>query len=170
LAFYGGRNLAHLPYQAQSPDRNEYQLQVAAELTEQLIKKCFKGLITLPQETQRWLRSAKQAEADQRPLARLQNPKSQATYASYIVRIACFYLRIVAYKESRVDDLLSQRCQVVDSSDEASGEDAGTGREYNDSEKGNNAGSSDNDDITPLRRLRKPVQIDKIKDAQELFT
>jgi hypothetical protein len=34
------------------PDRNEVKLQAAAQLTEQLIKKCVKGLATLLQETQ----------------------------------------------------------------------------------------------------------------------
>jgi hypothetical protein len=58
------------------PDCNEVKLQAAAQLTEQLIEKCVKGLATLLQETRRWLCSAKQAEADQQPLARLQNPES----------------------------------------------------------------------------------------------
>jgi hypothetical protein len=52
LEFLKGRNLAHLAHQAQLPDRNEVKLQAAAQLTEQLIEKCVKGLATLPQETQ----------------------------------------------------------------------------------------------------------------------
>jgi hypothetical protein len=35
------------------------KLQAAAQLTEQLIEKCVKGLAMLLQETQQWLRSAK---------------------------------------------------------------------------------------------------------------
>jgi hypothetical protein len=34
------------------PDCNEVKLQAAAQLTEQLIEKCVKGLATLLQETQ----------------------------------------------------------------------------------------------------------------------
>jgi hypothetical protein len=76
LPFLKGRNLAHLGYTARLPDRNEAKLQLAAELTEKLIEQSVRGLATLLRETRRWLRSAKQAEADQRPLARLQNPES----------------------------------------------------------------------------------------------
>jgi hypothetical protein len=130
-----GRNLAHLGYIARLPDRSEVKLQVAAELTKKLIEQSVGGLATLPRETRRWLRSAKQAEADQRLLARLQNPESQATYTGYMVRFVCFYLRIIADEESRVDEYLSQRSQVVDSSDEASSEDSGTESEYDDSDK-----------------------------------
>ena len=109
LSFLQGRNLAHLGYQARLPDRNEAKLQLAAKLTEELIEKSVRGLATLPQETRRWLRSAQQTEIDQRPLARLQNPESQATYTSYMVRFVCFYLRIVADEERRVDKYVAQR-------------------------------------------------------------
>jgi hypothetical protein len=85
LPFLKGRNLAYLGYTARLPDRSEVKLQLAAELMEKLIEHCVKGLATLPRETQRWLHSVKQAEVDQRPLARLQNPESQATYAGYMV-------------------------------------------------------------------------------------
>jgi superfamily II DNA or RNA helicase len=174
LAFPKGQNLAHLGYTARLPDRNEVKLQTAARLTEQQIEKCVKGLATLPRETRRWLRSAKHNEVDQRPLARLQNPESQATYASYIVRFVCFYLRILADEESRVDEYLSQRSQVVDSSDEGSGEDAGIESEceYNDNDNDNdsNADSTDNDSIAPTRRPRKSVVKDTMKDARELFS
>jgi hypothetical protein len=40
------------------------KLQAAAQLTEQLIEKYVKGLATLPQETRRWLRSARQTDID----------------------------------------------------------------------------------------------------------
>jgi hypothetical protein len=52
-----------------------------------------------------------------------------------------FYLRIIADKESQVDKYLSQRDQVVNSSEELSGEDAGIESEYNNSNKDNNAGN-----------------------------
>jgi hypothetical protein len=80
----------------------------------------------------------------------------------------CFYLRIITDKESRVDEYLSQRSQVVDSSDEASSEDSDTESECDDSD--NNADSNDNDSIAPPRRLRKNTHVDKIKDTRELFT
>lgn len=89
LEFLQDRNLVHLAYQARLPDRNEVKLQTAAQLTKHLIEKCVKGLATLPQEMRRWLRSAQQTDIDQRPLARLQNPESQATYAGYVVQFAC---------------------------------------------------------------------------------
>ncbi|KAL6169147.1 hypothetical protein ACJQWK_05505 [Exserohilum turcicum] len=79
LTFLEGRNLAHLGYQTRLPDRNEAKLQQAAKLTEELIERSVRGLATLPRELQRWLRSAQQTVVDQRPLARLQNPESQAT-------------------------------------------------------------------------------------------
>lgn len=169
MLFLKGRNLAHLGYIARLPDRSEAKLRAAADLTERLIEQSVKGLATLPRETRRWLRSAKQAEADQRPLARLQNPESQATYASYMIRFVCFYLRIIADEEGRVEEYLLQRSQVVDnSSDEASSKDADTDTEseYNNSDKD----STDNDGITPPRRPRNITAVDKMSDARELFT
>jgi hypothetical protein len=65
-----------LGYAARLPDCNEAKLRVAAELTENLIEQSVRGLATLLDETRRWLKSAKQAEVDVRPLARMQNPES----------------------------------------------------------------------------------------------
>jgi hypothetical protein len=48
-----GRNLAHLGYITRLPDRSKVKLQVAAELTEKLIKQSVGGLATLPRETRR---------------------------------------------------------------------------------------------------------------------
>jgi hypothetical protein len=64
LPFLKGRNLAYLGYTARLPDRSKVKLQLAAELMEKLIEHCVKGLATLLWETQRWLRSAKQAEVN----------------------------------------------------------------------------------------------------------
>jgi hypothetical protein len=130
-----------------------------------LIEQSVKGLATLPRETRRWLKSAKQAEANVQPLARLQNPESQATYAGYTIRFVCFYLRIIADEESRVDEFLSQQSRVVDSSDEASSDDACTESEYINSDKD----STDDDSIAPPRTPRKTTQVDKMKDVRELF-
>jgi hypothetical protein len=41
-------------------------------------------------------------EADVRLLARLQNLESQATYASYIVKFVCYFLRVLANEERRI--------------------------------------------------------------------
>jgi hypothetical protein len=157
--------MVHLAYQARLPDRNKVKLRTAAQLAEHLIEKCVKGLATLPQETRRWLRSAQQTDIDQRPLARLQNPESQATYAGYVVRFVCIYLRIIADEEVRGEGYLSQRDQVVDSS-----EDAGTESACSDSDKDNNGDSNDNDSDVEPRRPRKKEQTDRIKDARGLFS
>ena len=61
------------------------------------------GLLTLAQETRRWLKSAKRQEVDQRPMARLQNPESQARYARYMVKFVCYVLRFVADAEAKLD-------------------------------------------------------------------
>jgi hypothetical protein len=82
----------------------------------------------------------------------------------------CFYLCIIADEENQVDEYLLQRSQVVDSSDEVSSKDSGTESEYNDSDEDNNAGSTNNNSVAPPRQPRKNTKIDKIKDAQELFT
>jgi hypothetical protein len=58
------------------------------------------GLSTLDHETRRWLRSAKQAEADVRPLARLQNSDSQQRYAVYTARLLCYCLRVLESVEN----------------------------------------------------------------------
>ncbi|KAF1922165.1 uncharacterized protein M421DRAFT_40317, partial [Didymella exigua CBS 183.55] len=77
----------------------EDKMKLAAELTERLVERSVRGLATLPHELRRWLRSAKLSEADTRPLARLQNPESQAWYAGYMVKFVCFYLRVLADEE-----------------------------------------------------------------------
>jgi hypothetical protein len=153
LSFLQGRNLAHLGYQARLPDRNEAKLLLAAKLTEELIETSVRGLATLPQETRRWLRSAQQTEIDQRPLARLQNPESQATYTSYMVRFVCFYLRIVADEERRVDEYIAQKDQAV-GVDSASDKDAGTESEYNDSDIEGTVDSNNNDGVVLQRQPR----------------
>ena len=80
-------------------------MQRAAKLVELLVEQSVQGLSTLGRETRRWLRSAKRQEVDQRPLARLQNPESQARYAGYIVKFVCYLLRIIADGEQ----MLAQR-------------------------------------------------------------
>jgi hypothetical protein len=64
LELFKDRNLVRLAHQARLSDRNEVKLQAAAQLTEQLMEQCVKGLATLAQETRRWLRSARQTDID----------------------------------------------------------------------------------------------------------
>jgi hypothetical protein len=102
LEHLANRNLIHLAHQIRLPDQGEVKLQQAAKLTELLIERSVKGLSTLAQETRRWLRSAKQQEVDQRPMARLQNPESQARYANYMVKFVCYTLRFAADAKTRM--------------------------------------------------------------------
>ena len=68
-----------------------------------------------------------------------------------MVRFVCFYLRIIADEESRIDKYLLQRDQVAYSSEESNGDDAGTESEYDDSDKDNNADSDGNNSVVPQR-------------------
>jgi hypothetical protein len=170
LSFLKGRNLAHLAHQAQMLDQNEAKFRLAAELIERLIEKSVRGLSTLPQETRRWLRSVKQAEVDPRLLARLQNPESQATYAGYMVRFVCFYLRIIADAQAQAEASLLQPEPVVNNGNESSCADTSTESEYSDSNQEDSNSGTDNDSIAPQRRPRKTGKIDKMKDVRELFS
>ncbi|KAH8723306.1 hypothetical protein GQ44DRAFT_597986, partial [Phaeosphaeriaceae sp. PMI808] len=163
LEHFKGRNLVHLGHQVRLPDRGEVKLKLAAELTELLIERSVKGLSTLARETRRWLRSAQQNDVDQRPLGRLQNPESQATYASYIVKFVCYYLRIIADEEAQIENFQEQQDEVADSesSDESSreGEDIESEFEGEDGDCG----------TPPHQRPRRQPQTDMMKDARELF-
>ncbi|KAF2008559.1 hypothetical protein BU24DRAFT_319607, partial [Aaosphaeria arxii CBS 175.79] len=88
------RNLVHLAHAIKLPTRSEPKLKQTARLVELLVEQSVAGLSTLARETRRWLRSAKREEIDQRPIARLQNPESQARYAGYLVMFVCYFLRI----------------------------------------------------------------------------
>jgi hypothetical protein len=66
---------------------------------------------------------------------------------------------------------LLQRDQVHNSSKEPGSEDAGTESEYNNSDNDDDAADSNDDNsVMPPRRPRKEAQIDKMKDARELFS
>ncbi|RYN17188.1 hypothetical protein AA0112_g12203 [Alternaria arborescens] len=88
-----------------------------------------------------------------------------------MIRFVCFYLRIVADEERRVEEYVAQRDQAVDAGT-ASDEDASTGSEYSDGDSDieGTIDSNDNDSVVPQRQPRRIVQADKIKDARELFT
>ena len=121
LEHFAGRNLIHLAHQTRLPDHGEVKLQRAAKLVELLVERSVRGLSTLAQETRRWLKSAKRQEVDQRPMARLQNPESQARYARYMVKFVCYVLRFMAEAdaEARLD---AQGGSSSSSSSSSSGE------------------------------------------------
>lgn len=184
LEFLKDRNLAHLAYQARRPDQSEDKIKLAAELTEQLVERSVKGLATLPQEVRRWLRSAKQSEVDPRPMARLQNPESQTVYASYMVRFVCFYLRIIEDDERRLQRAIGQalaspsrHSDSSNSKDSPDSLDSEDSSDSSDSDKDSGEDSSNSRsskdgryDLQSRRATRRQGQVDKMKDARELFT
>jgi superfamily II DNA or RNA helicase len=139
---FAKRNLKHLAHAIRLPDRDETKLHRAAHAVELLIEQSVAGLSTLGRETRRWLRSAQREEVDQRPLARLQNPESQATYAAYYVKFVCYFLRIIADEERRAES----------SSDSSEDETISS--------------SSSSSSSSDQSRSRMP---DLLKDAREIF-
>ena len=89
-----GSNLKHLAHASRLPDRDEARLQKAAKAVNVIVERCVAGLSTLARQTRRWLRSAKREEPDRKPMARLQDPASQARYGRYWKRFICYSLRV----------------------------------------------------------------------------
>src|SRR5689334_9715986 len=101
-----------------------------------------------------------------RPLARLQNPESQAVYASYIVRFVCFYLRILANKEQRIMRFREQQNAAAYAESRLA-----SGSKENSKEDNNSKGSKANSNsLQPQRTTRNLTQQDIVKDARKLFT
>lgn len=127
------RNRVHLAHAIRLPGRDEPKLKQAANAVEKLVEQSVAGLSSLPRETRRWLRSAQATEIDQRPMARLQNPESQARYAGYIVMFVCYFLRVIADEEAR-DHACSSSGRNSDNHDDAdsdnSDDDRSSGGEY----------------------------------------
>jgi hypothetical protein len=95
-------------------------------------------------------------------MARLQNPESQARYASYMVKFVCYALRFVADAEAR---MIAQ-----ESSDEVSDEDEDEGEANTDSGDDNEERFSDSDDDQPANHQGSSrEEKDLMKDARELF-
>ena len=130
-----GCNLKHLSRASRLPDREEQVLQRVVELNSSLIERCVGGLSTLDHETRRWLRSAKQAEADVRPLARLQNSDSQQRYALYTARLVCYCLRVLQDSESEATEIIPDEQTESDKDSNATISDGGSksseGETYN---------------------------------------
>jgi hypothetical protein len=162
LEHFANRNLMHLTHQTQLPDQGKAKLRQAAKLTELLVERSVKGLSTLAQETRRWLRSAKRQEVDQRPMARLQNPESQARYASYMVKCVCYALRLAADAEARMIAQESS-CEVSDKD-----EDNTRSRDNSDNKDDNNV-SDGNDNRPANHQGSSQKKKHLIKNAQELF-
>ncbi|KAL1582106.1 hypothetical protein WHR41_09218 [Cladosporium halotolerans] len=122
-----GCNLKHLSRASRLPDREEQVLQRVVELNSSLIERCVGGLSTLDHETRRWLRSAKQAEADVRPLARLQNSDSQQRYAVYAARLVCYCLRVLDDSENGTTETSANEQTESDEDSDATISDDGEG-------------------------------------------
>ena len=101
-----------------------------------------------------------------RPLARLQNPESQAVYASYMVRLVCFYLRVLADEEQRIVRFREQQNEAAYAESQSASGSEGDSEEDDDG-KGSEATS---DSPRPRRTTRNKTQLDIVKDARELFT
>lgn len=94
-------NLRHLSAATRLPSKDDGELAKLADLTQELIEKCVRGLTSLDNELRRWLRSAQASEPDLRPMARLQNAESQARYASYLTRFLTYSMRVLQSQEGR---------------------------------------------------------------------
>ena len=73
-----------------------------------------------------------------------------------MVRFVCFYLRIVADEERRVDEYIAQKDQAV-SVDSASDKDASTESEYNNSDIEGTVNSNNNNSVVLQQQPRQVV-------------
>jgi hypothetical protein len=176
LEHLANRNLVHLAHQVRLPDRDEVNLQVAAKRVEQLMERSVKGLSTLARETRRWLKSAKQFEVDQRPIGRLQNPESQARYASYMVKFVCYFLRVIV-DEARIEAQVRRNTDSDGNSDGDGDSDSDSIFTVSSADRASvgyrsrsgSPGSDTNSNSRPRRPERKKKETDLMKDARELF-
>jgi superfamily II DNA or RNA helicase len=112
-----GSNKRHLAHAARLPAKGEAVFSKVGELVETLVEYCVKGLMLLPPELRRWLRSAKMAEVDPRPMGRLQNKDSQDRYATYLKRLICYALRVLQSVDSWQPDCLDGEEDWLDVND-----------------------------------------------------
>ena len=94
-----------------------------------------------------------------RPLARLQNPESQATYASYMVKFVCYLLRILADEERRIAQFRQGSVDDSDAAEESDTTSSGSSR----------SGSEADSDSRPRHLTCGKKKPNSIKDARELF-
>ena len=116
------------------------------------------------------MRSAKRLEIDQRPIARLQNPESQARYASYMVKFVCYALRFVADAEAR---MAAQEGCDGGSDEEDGGDEDGSEEEEEEEEEDNDDDDEDFSDADGSRPANHPSsgrgEKDLMRDARQLF-
>jgi len=171
------KNLEHLAHAVRIPGRDEQKLKLAAHLVGVLIERSVAGLATLGRETRRWLRSAQREEVDQRPLARLQNPESQATYAGYYVKFVCYFLRIIADEQRRAVGSGGDGRNTSDDSETGSDSETSESEYSSESEYGSDseddgeagAGSPAKGGGAKASSTRSRREQDRMKDARELF-
>jgi hypothetical protein len=103
-------------------------------------------------------------------MGRLQNPESEAVYASYMVRFVCFYLRVLADEEQRIIRFRQQHNTVAIDDDGNDDSNSDNDSDDSNSDSNNEKGSEADDDIAqPRRRTRSQQQVDMMNDARELF-
>jgi hypothetical protein len=147
------------------PNYSKRKIKLAAQLTEGLVKRSAKGLATLLQELRRWLQRAKLSKINVQLLAQLQNPESQAVYASYIVRFVCFYLQVLGDKDQQIIRIQQQQDTAALSKSSA----ASSSKE-NSKDNRNKGSKANNNSPQPQHRARSQQALDIIKNARELFT
>ena len=149
-----GSNLKRLSRAARLPDKHDPTLRQVRELVEMSIEQCVKGLMTLPSELRRWLKSVQIAEVDQRPMGRLQNEASQNLYATYWVRLICYCLRVLQSEGSHEEHEGGDGFSDVESLD---GSEVGDGDDEDDDQE---------DETTTQEQQQGP---DEMYDARRLF-
>jgi hypothetical protein len=146
-------NLQHLSRAARLPAKEEVTLRKVMELVEACIEQSVKGLMILPTELRRWLKSSQVAEVDRRPMGRLQNESSQDIYANYFVRLICYCLRVLQSEDAAPVD----HDEVDAFTDIEASDDAGDEGEDNESNERNHpqtpGGPPGKDDMFDARRL-----------------
>ena len=123
------------------------------ELVKACIEQSVKGLIILPTELRRWLKSSQIAEVDRRPIGRLQNESSQEIYANYFVRLISYCLRVLQSEDAAlVEHDKVDTFTDIEASDDTSDED-----EEDESNERNDprtlGGPPGKDDMYDARRL-----------------
>ena len=145
-----GSTLKHLSHAARLPEKQDVMLHKARRLVEACIEQSVRGLMILPQELRRWLKSVRIAEVEQRPLGRLQNESSQNTYALYAVRLVCYCLRVLRSEGPHSE---AGECVEEDAFEGVGNLDESEGEEGGEDEGEMSPPEQDKDDMYDARRL-----------------
>ena len=154
-----GSDLKRLSRAARLPDKHDTTLRKVRELVEALVEQSVKGLMTLPLELRRWLKSVQIAEVSQRPMGRLKNESSQNVYATYWVRLICYCLRVLQSEDG------SEEQEHIDEFWDVEGLDSGDESEY-DNKEGDQGEDKAN---TEGPRREKAQDRNDMYDARRLF-